>query len=188
MSGPPVGTSVEDVVATVAHAGLERMLELRLGAEALVGPAAEPSGRAPDRRASARRSARGPDRRAGRRAEQPTNRPSDRRLPGGASRGVESQFAALGLVAGDPGGVIVGIHRRLVAPYRGAAGDDDGDGEHPSTHVHAAPLSRSPDSSRSPPPPGAQHLLLHASTTDLMPRAGRGSDTKADDRDASSDD
>src|SRR5207248_1636071 len=100
MSGPPVGTSVEDVVATVAHAGLERVLELRLGAEALVGPAAEP----------------------------------------------------------------------------------------PSTHVPAAPLSRSPESSRSPPPPGAQHLLLHASTTDLMPRAGRGSDTKADDRDASSDD
>src|SRR2546427_10724119 len=103
MSGPPVGTSVEDVVATVAHAGLERVLELRLGAEALVGPAAEPSGRAPDRRASARRSARGPDRRASRRAEQPTNRASDRRLPGRASPGAVIQSAALGLGASDRG-------------------------------------------------------------------------------------
>src|SRR5438874_2711 len=105
MSGPPVGTSVEDVVATVAHAGLERVLELRLGAEALVGPAAEPSGRA-----------------------------SDRRLPGGASRGVESQFAALGLVAWDPGGVriIVGIHGRLVAPHRGVRVE-------PSLHIAEPP-------------------------------------------------
>src|SRR5882724_2451444 len=83
-----VGTSVEDVVAALAHAGLERVLELLLGAEALVGPAAESSARGP-----------------GGRAEQSTDRPTDRRLLGGASRGVESQFAALGLVAGDPGGV-----------------------------------------------------------------------------------
>src|SRR5207249_6178165 len=103
MSGPPVGTSVEDVVATLAHAGLERVLELRLGAEALVGPAAEPSACGPDSRAGGRRPARGPDRRAGRRAQQPTDRPSDRRLLGGASRRVESQGAALGLGTGGRG-------------------------------------------------------------------------------------
>src|SRR5207249_7801717 len=115
MSGPPVGTSVEDVVATLAHAGLERVLELRLGAEALVGAAAEPSARGPDGRAGGRRPARGPDRRAGRCAEQPTDRPSDRRLLVGASRGVESQFAALGVFTGAPGGlwIVVGIHRPL---------------------------------------------------------------------------
>src|SRR5207244_9993579 len=88
-----VGTSVEDVVAALAHAGLERVLELLLGAEALVGPAAESSARGPDGRAGARRSARGPDGRTGCRAEQSTDRPTDRRLLGGASRGVESQFA-----------------------------------------------------------------------------------------------
>src|SRR2546422_4023714 len=107
MSELPVGISVEDVVAALAHAGLERVLELLLGAEPLVGPAAESSARGPDGRADARRSGRGTDGRAGRCAEQPTDRPADRRLLGGASRGVESQLAALGLVAGDPGGMLI---------------------------------------------------------------------------------
>src|SRR5947209_14539136 len=136
-----VETSVEDVVAALAHAGLERVLELLLGAEALVGPAAESSARGPDGRAGARRSARGPDRRAGRRAEQPTDRPADRRLLGGASRGVEGQFAALGLVTGDPGGVriVVGIHRRLVAAHGGAAGDDECKSKEGFAHVRLTP-------------------------------------------------